>query len=91
MKESQTSIIQRLLRFHKRVTLRMLFEAGVSYESRARLTELRQKGWVIDHVKGETPSDNAWVLISEPLSKKSVHWDSDGQSEMPLGLGRITA
>ena len=66
---SQTAIIQDLLRTHKRVTLRMMFDAGVGYTARNRISELNARGWNIrfePHKAGEKVSDNAYVLLSEP-------------------------
>lgn len=77
------TIIQ-LLRSRKRVTLLELFEAGVGYEARSRISELRGQGWIITHHKhnpelGQTASDNYWELESEPVS---ITFAPSGQGEM---------
>lgn len=43
------------------------------YEFRARLTELRHAGLVINCLKGKTPSDNEYRL---------VYWDKTGQGQL---------
>lgn len=77
-KKSQTKIIEDLLIEHRKITLRMLFDAGVGYEARSRICEMRKNGWVIDsytHNKrnGETVQNNAYILVSEPK------YESNGQ------------
>lgn len=81
MNKSQRNIIVSLLRNHKRVTLRMLFDSGCGYTGRNRIAELRREGWHIEHYnhdphKGEVVSDNAYILIGEPTEFKT---ESNGQ------------
>ena len=73
---TQRETVLALLKTHKRVTLRMLFEAGVGYTGRNRISELKRQGYIIQHQNGESPSDNAYILVSEPMQ---IQTDQNGQ------------
>ena len=81
----QIEVIADLLRAYKRVTLRMMAEAGILYTGRNRISDLRKAGWMIDtyrHDKdSEMVSDNAYILVSEPVAPT---FDEQNQAVMPL-------
>lgn len=86
----QIEVIADLLRAHKTVTLRMLFDAGVGYTARNRISDLRKMGWDIAFIKhapalGQTPSDNMYMLVGEPIKlEKLPAFDEQNQAVMPL-------
>lgn len=63
---TQKETLIKLLRDNKKVTLRMLFENGIGYTARNRVSELRAEGFVIEHTAGNTVSDNSYTLVAEP-------------------------
>ena len=73
---TKKQVVLQLLKGNKKVTLRMFAEAGVLYTARNRVSELRREGYVILSESGERPSDNAYILVSEPLH---IMTDQNGQ------------
>ena len=49
-----------------RLTLGEILKHPYGYEARARFTELRKQGYVINFERGKTPSENLYTLI-EPI------------------------
>lgn len=70
---------QRLLElfqlYGNRITLGQLLKdpTGVGYKCTSRFSELRAEGYPIQFVKGETPSENLYILHS---------FEKDGQGEL---------
>lgn len=75
---TQKEIAADLLLRHKRVTLRMAFENNIGYTFRNRISELKKEGWIIHHETGSIPSENAYILISQPLN---YQFDNIGQAD----------
>ena len=80
-KPSQKEILVDLLRRYGRVTLGMMAANGILYTARNRIGDLKKEGWIIEHYnhdprKGETVSDNAYILKSE---QAQFNQDSTGQ------------
>lgn len=73
---TQRETVLALLKTYRKVTLRMLFDAGVGYTGRNRISELKREGYIIHHENGESPSDNAYILVSEPAH---ITVDQSGQ------------
>jgi hypothetical protein len=47
--------------------------SGVGYKSTSRFSDLRKEGYKIDFIKGETPSQNMYVLQT---------YEADGQGRL---------
>lgn len=45
-----------------RLTLGYALEHNWGYKLTSRLSDLRKQGYRIDFIKGDTPSENSWVL-----------------------------
>ena len=76
---TQKDTLAMLLLKHRRVTLQMGFDNGIGYTMRNRVCDLKREGWQIVHynhdpLKGETVSDNAYILQSAPRKE-----EADGQ------------
>jgi hypothetical protein len=68
-------ILEAFQRNGYKMTLGYILSHSWGYEIRARLSELRKEGHVIQFVRGKTPSDNLYILTP---------FDKTGQSSMVL-------
>ena len=64
---------------NKQITLGAIMQTTLAAEYRARISELRRMGYVIECVKGKTPSENLYRLVSAPLAPVKIVEAEGGQ------------
>jgi hypothetical protein len=62
-------------RYGYKLTLGQIMQTTLAAEYRARMSEMRKEGHVIQFIRGKTPSDNLYILTP---------FDKTGQSSMVL-------